>query len=206
METIMKKSMVTLASALVLSMAAVSTASARDGFYLAVRGGMDSYNLNDKDDSASATSRADFGDVWMMSGAIGYRYSYFRVEAEYVYRDDADDTYRATSVGEGMRHSVLESDSFMANAYIDFMPNYWISPYVSGGIGWTRLDLSNQDTGSPKRTYSSDNFTWSLGGGLSLRLNRCLNLDAGYRYVDMGDIEKANVNAHEYYGGLRFTF
>lgn len=201
----MKKSMVTLASALVLSMAAASTASARDGFYLAVRGGMDSYNLNDKDDSAAVSSRADFGDVWMMSGAIGYRYSYFRIEAEYVYRDDSDDTYPAGSGPiEGKRHSVLESDSFMANAYIDFMPNYWISPYVSGGIGWTRLDVTNTD--SRTYTYSSDNFTWSLGGGLSLRLNRCLNLDAGYRYVDMGDIEKANVNAHEYYGGLRFTF
>ena len=94
----------------------------------------------------------------------------------------------------------------MANIYLDLMPNYWISPYLNAGIGITRIDVSIQDPGAEKVTYSEDNFTWMLGGGLSLRLNRCVNIDAGYRYLDMGDINKANINAHEWYGGLRFTF
>ena len=106
----------------------------------------------------------------------------------------------------------MESDSFMANAYLDFMPNYWISPYIHGGIGLTRLDLSYNDISSGgvpdanKIKHSADNFTWTVGGGISLRLNKCVNLDAGYRYMDMGDINDANFNAHEVYGGLRYTF
>ena len=42
--------------------------------------------------------------------------------------------------------------------------------------------------------------------GITIRLNKCLNFDGGYRYIDMGDIEQANVNAHEWYFGLRYTF
>lgn len=202
----MNKIFTTIASALVLTMAIASTASARDGVYMAVRGGMSNYNLNNKDDGVASKSRADFGDVMMVSGALGYKYSYFRFEAEYTYRDDVDDEYKVGNLS-GTYHSTLETSTYMANMYVDFLPNYWISPFVSGGIGMTSLDLSNQDTGMlNKITYSADNFTWAIGGGLSLRLNKCLNLDAGYRYLDMGDIEKANINAHEWYGGLRFTF
>ena len=208
----MKKSLVTFASALVLASAFVSNASARDGFYFGLRGGMTNYNLNNKEDTSVDKARVDLGNVWHMSGAIGYRYGFIRLEAEYIYRDDVDDDYTFKNIiGDGPSfHSTLESDSFMANAYLDFMPNYWISPYIQGGIGWSRLDLSNQDMTSDPRsaklTYSSDNFTWSVGGGISLRLNKCVNLDAGYRYMDMGDINEANINAHEVYGGLRYTF
>ena len=207
----MKKSLVTFASALVLASAFVSNASARDGFYFGLRGGMTNYNLNNKEDTSVDKARVDFGNVWHRSGAIGYRYGFIRLEAEYIYRDDVDDDYTFKNImGDGTFHSTLESDSFMANAYLDFMPNYWISPYIQGGIGWSRLDLSNQDVTSDPRpaklTYSSDNFTWSVGGGISLRLNKCVNLDAGYRYMDMGDINEANINAHEVYGGLRYTF
>lgn len=199
----MKKTLVTMASALVLTMAVAAPASARDGFYVALRGGNTDYNMNDKEDSAVSKSRAEFGDTWMMSGALGYKYKYFRIEGEYIYRDDIEDEYRS---GRGTYKSSLESDSFMANIYLDLMPNYWVSPYLNAGIGITRIDLSNRDPGGDKVTYSEDNFTWMLGGGLSLRLNRCVNIDAGYRYLDMGDINKANINSHEWYGGLRFTF
>lgn len=199
----MKKTLLLTASALVLTLAVAAPASARDGFYVALRGGNTNYNLNNKDDNISSKSRTDFGDTWMMSGALGYKYKYFRIEGEYIYRDDQENEY----VAYGAKYkSSLESDSFMANIYLDLMPNYWVSPFLMGGIGITRLDLGSQNPGADKVTYSEDNFTWALGGGLSVRLNRCLNIDAGYRYLDMGDIGKANINAHEWYGGLRFTF
>lgn len=209
----MKKSLVTFASALVLASAFVSNASARDGFYFGLRGGMTNYNLNNKEDTSVDKARVDFGNVWHMSGAIGYRYGFIRLEAEYIYRDDVDDDYTYKLGSNNYKFSsTLESDSFMANAYLDFMPNYWISPYIHGGIGLTRLDLSYNDIGSggvadaAKIKHSADNFTWTVGGGISLRLNKCVNLDAGYRYMDMGDINDANFNAHEVYGGLRYTF
>ena len=176
----MKKSLVTFASALVLASAFVSNASARDGFYFGLRGGATNYNFNNKEDSATNKSKLDFGNVWNISGAVGYRYGFVRLEAEYIYRDDVDDKFE-DAMGTPL-NATMESDSFMANAYLDFMPNYWISPYIHGGIGLTRLDLSYNDIGSggvadaAKIKHSADNFTWTVGGGISLRLNKCVNL------------------------------
>lgn len=201
----MKKYLLTFASVMVLASAVATTASARDGFYLAARGGITDYNLNAKEDKVNDKARVDFDSVNMAAGAVGYRYSYFRFEGEYTYREDQENEYKGGSFA-GKSESTLESNSIMANVYVDLMPNFWISPFVSGGLGMTSLDLTDKDSTGDKQEWSVDNFTWSLGAGLSLRLNKCLNLDAGYRYVDMGDINEANMNAHEYYGGLRFTF
>ncbi len=203
----MKKTYLTMASALVLTMAVTATAEARDGFYIAARGGYTDFNVNNKDDSAADQAKIELASGWHMSGALGYKYGYFRVEGEYIYRDKSDDEYSYGTPGAGHK-TILESDSFMANAYLDVMPNYWISPYFTAGIGLTRLDLETYDFPGvvDKETDSADNFTWQVGAGLSLRLNRCLNLDAGYRYIDMGEIDDADINAHEWYGGLRYTF
>ena len=207
----MRKIYLTTASALVLSMVAAAAAEARDGFYIAARGGYTDFNVNNKEDSVADKAKVELGSGWHASGAIGYKKGYFRIEGEYIYRDSSDDEYPSkTTIGAGHK-TILDSDSFMANAYLDIMPNYWISPYFTGGIGLTRLDLENTDFApsgmiSDKETDSADNFTWQIGAGLSLRINRCLNLDAGYRYIDMGEIDDADINAHEWYGGLRYTF
>lgn len=199
----MTRKLLTFASALVLASAVVSVASARDGFYLGVKGGQTNHNMNSKDDASTDKSKFDFDDVMMISGAVGYRYSFFRAEVEYTYRDDYSDR---KVVGSGWSDNSLESSSYMLNGYFDFLPNYVVSPYVSGGLGFSKLTYSNQDSGSVKYDWDKTNFTWSVGGGLTVRLNRCLNLDAGYRYLDMGTLEKGDINAHEYYAGLRYTF
>ncbi|MBS4773170.1 MAG: porin family protein [Proteobacteria bacterium] len=205
----MNKTYLTMASALVLTMAVAATAEARDGFYIAARGGYTDYNVNNKEDNLSTSAKVELSGVWNVSGAIGYKKGYFRVEGEYIYRDNSDDEYEYTSTAH---KTILDSDSFMANVYLDIMPNYWISPYITGGIGISRLDLETYDIPlgggmrSDVESNSKDNFTWQMGAGLSLRINRCLNLDAGYRYIDMGEIDDADMNAHEWYGGLRYTF
>mgnify|MGYP000806294158 CR=1 FL=1 len=204
----MKRFLTAMTSAMVLMLAAGNAAQARDGVYIAVRGGLTDYNLNNKDDSVTSSAKVDFNSVWNVSGALGYKYKYFRIEAEYIFRGDDDDTYSSKS-GISQFEDKIESSSIMANIYLDLMPNYWISPYVSGGIGMTKLKLEHTNISSfptYKQNWDKDNFTWQVGGGLSLRLNRCLNLDAGYRYVDMGSLDQGDFNAHEWYGGLRYTF
>lgn len=206
----MKKTLLAAASAMVLAVSAVSTSYAKDGFYLGLRGGTTNFNLNNKRDDSNRTAREDYDNTWNISGALGYKYKYFRLEAEYIYRKDVDDDYSYTITGADTlqtHHVKLTSDSFMANAYIDLMPNYWISPFISGGIGMSRLETENGGSDAGTSFKDDDNtFSWMLGAGLSIRLNRCLNLDAGYRYIDMGDLGDAEFNVHEVYGGLRFTF
>lgn len=200
----MQKKILTLAAVMLLSTTIAGTASARNGWYAAFRGGLTNSNLNDVDDNASTSADIDFDNVWMMSGAVGYRYSYFRAELEYTYREDHDETSET-----GLSGTEFGAQNLMLNGYIDFLPNYVVSPYISGGIGWSRVNLdtfSNAGGGRTTASNESDNFTWSLGAGMTIRINKCLNFDGGYRYIDMGDIENANVNAHEVYFGLRYTF
>lgn len=201
----MKNKFLTIASALVLSSAIASSADARDGFYVALRGGMTNSNMNDVAESSTTTATADidFDNVWMMGGAVGYRYSYFRAELEYSYREDHEEQLTRNI------ETKFGSQNLMLNGYIDFMPNYIVSPYLSAGIGVSDLELTTSGGGSSFR-YTNENeatnFTWSIGAGLTVRLNQCLNFDGGYRYIDMGDIDSANINAHEWYFGLRYTF
>lgn len=211
----MNKFLATTASALVLTMAVSGAAEARDGFYLALRGGFTDYNLNSyEDDNATTEAKADFDGVWQISGALGYKYKYFRIEGEYIYRDTSDEDYdvKVGGVsGYGYNHTTVESDSLMLNAYLDLMPNYWISPYIMGGIGVSRLEFQSYDVNMTGVRYNNiehdkTNFSWQWGGGLSLRLNRCLNFDMGYQYMNFNKLNKAEVNAHVYYAGLRYTF
>ncbi len=191
-----------------------ATASARDGAYLAIRGGTVNENMNSDDDSAFDDNRLDFDYVWFISGAVGYRWNYIRAELEYTYRNDFDDMVDTATnpilAGKYFSHMVLKSKTVMANAYFDFMPNYVISPYLSAGIGWTYLEMEETSHSDgliqPTQSFEETNFTWSLGAGLTIRINKCINIDGGYRYVDMGELEHANINAHEIYGGIRYTF
>lgn len=208
----MKKTLLTAASAIAI-LAFASNASARDGFYIGVKGGMSNSNLNSVDDSAVDDAMFDFEYEWFYSGAIGYRYKFFRIEAEYTHRNDFSNFI---DLGGGFGYGgELQSKSYMANLYLDFMPNYVVSPYIMGGLGMSDLELIYKATGLNDGTSSDTGFTWSLGAGLTVRINKCLNLDLGYRYLDMGEVPlivngidtgDIDINAHETYMGLRYTF
>ncbi|MBE6467312.1 MAG: porin family protein [Alphaproteobacteria bacterium] len=202
-ELVMKKGLV-LAGALAFCMMTSTIAEARDGFYLTARGGKTWYNLNNKDDSVSKKADMSFDPVTMYSGAIGYKYKYFRGEIEYVVRDNAEEE-SYNSVGNWANSTYVEAQSLMLNGYIDFMPNYWISPYINGGIGYSEIEFKIRNN---QNTFTSEDskFSWQAGAGLTLRINKCLNIDAGYRYYTLGKIEEGEINGHEWYAGIRFTF
>ncbi len=202
----MKKGLVLACSAMALVVAMSSVAEARDGFYLTARGGMTWNNLNSKKDAISEDKVSKLDHVGVYSGAIGYKYKYFRGELEYVWRADAEEDISTGGTGTGTMS--VKSESYMFNMYLDFMPNYWISPYIGGGIGMSKMELMNKQPGmyGQEQTWEKNTFTWQVGTGLTIRLNRCLNIDAGYRYYTLGKIEGAEVNTHEWYGGIRFTF
>ena len=88
----MKKSLVLACSALALGLTLSSTAEARDGFYLTARGGMTWNNFNSKKDAISDKKVTKLDHVGVYSGAVGYKYKYFRGEFEYVWRADAEES------------------------------------------------------------------------------------------------------------------
>ena len=196
------------AIALASSVALSPVAEARDGFYLGLRGGLVWNNFNSKKDSVTEDSQSDIGRAQEFSAALGYRYKFFRGEFEFINRQDTDEAY-IDETGDHTADLSVGSTSYMFNGYLDFLPYYWISPFITGGIGWSKLEFSHKEIGAvgkKSKWKRSSAFTWNAGAGLSIRINKCLNIDTGYRYWTLGKIKQAEVNAHEWFAGLRFTF
>lgn len=198
----MKKLLMTASAIAVVAAFAMPAHAECDGWYAALRGGMVKHDVD------GDASNPDFGstiklddDLLMISGAIGYRYQHWRGEFEYVWRDyvEGSDKWYAEK---------FKTYSYMLNAYYDFLPYNWWTPYVGAGIGLTQLKYMGVDnsSGMSPTEYDPMKFTWSVGAGLSLKVTNRFNVDAGYRYYDMGRIKSSDVTAQEIYAGVRYVF
>ncbi len=117
------------------------------------------------------------------------------LEAGIRYRFDLD--YRAVSVLNGALASGYSTNLAtifaMTNAYYDFDLESDFRPYVGAGVGWARhrADTEKRD----QATYSTiseidntDNFTWSLMGGVIYDWTRNWGLGLEGRFTDLGDV------------------
>ncbi len=200
-------------SVLAIALTMANTANAEaisecNGIYLGIRAGANDPKLSDG--LAEINDDLDIGgdNTLMLSGAIGYRYDYFRIEAEYIWRDTNEDSQTLFNPFLGLQKNSAEFDqtSYMLNGYWDLSPTTWFTPYFSAGVGFTELEYSFNYQGQGSDSYKETNFTWSLGGGISAKMTNRLNLDIGYRYFDMDEIEDTKVTSHEIYFGARYVF
>jgi len=142
---------------------------------------------------------------FMMSGALGYRWEYFRTELEYVWRKYNKEVIKND-------RGLLKTYSYMWNVYYDILPYNWWSPYVGAGIGFSTIRYNEKHLVGITNNWGwkTTKFSWSLGGGLSLKVTNRLNLDVGYRYYDLGSPRykgaRYDISAQEVYGGLRYVF
>lgn len=198
----MKKALLTATALSFIALFSTPANAECDGFYGAVKVGVAQHDVSDSTGDVGGESLDD--NRLMIAGALGYRYRHFRGEFEYINRKHTDE--------ESMfGNRKFKTYSYMLNAFYDFMPDHWWSPYVNAGLGLTQLKYSNIDPNNGyDRTemgnYDPLNFTWSVGAGLSLKVTNRLNVDAGYRYFDMGGIRHADITAQELYGGIRYVF
>lgn len=179
-----------------------------DGFYLAGRAGGARIELKDHSSLDRGSSNYVVNrDRFIASGALGYRYKHVRAEAEYTWRHKKDGV-----VTNGINYANTKSQSYMFVVYYDFFPYFWITPFVNAGAGMTqnRLKVKNRVSGVNIHSVKDDEFTWSVGGGISLKLTNRWNADFGYRYNDMGKLSvlngKTDVKDQEIYAGLRYVF
>ena len=189
-------------SAAVFIFAAQPAQAECDGFYLAGRGGVTKYDV----DNNHTTRLSDYAvdkKRFMASGAIGYRYKHFRGELEYIWRRKNKETVI------GVSEAKFQAQSYMFVLYYDFFPYYWFTPFVNAGVGYTHNRIKYRDkVANTSFSSKDDNFTWSLGAGISAKLTNRLNLDIGYRYYDVGELSfhngKADATDQEIYAGFRY--
>ncbi len=200
------KKLILTASALVLGLSLAMPAMAEcNGVYVAGRGGVYKNHFKKKQTHENSQEKLDKKEL-MLSGAIGYRYDYWRTELEYVWRDHIKNSFYDED-GELDFKNSFRTYSGMWNNYIDILPYEWISPYAGVGIGYTKLKyISTQFDGVKLGDDSKTNFTWSLGAGVTVKVTNRINVDAGYRYYDIGAFRHQDVTLQEVYGGLRYVF
>lgn len=173
-----------------------------DGVYMALRGGVVTHDVEGDSSSTMFSETIKYDDQkLMLAGALGYRYKHLRTEAEFVWRDyvEGDDPWYAEK---------YKTYSYMLNAYWDFMPYHWWSPYIGAGVGFSKLKTNAVDKQADLVDFAEETtkFSWSVGGGLSLKVTNRFNIDAGYRYYELGSLGASDDTAEEFYGGIRFVF
>lgn len=167
---------------------------------------------SDEDESG----KMKFSDnVWGGSLAYGVKTGAVRTELELNIKQDAE---KKVTEGDETTKATMENNSIMVNAYYDIDTGTKLTPYVSAGMGVSRLKGAikwSEPDESGKFSKSKTNFAWQIGAGAAYALTDNVSIDAGYRYTDAGDVNVKNeeggsnkfeAQSHEFLLGARYTF
>ncbi|BEL76215.1 MULTISPECIES: outer membrane protein [Serratia] len=157
--------------------------------------------------------------------AAGYQYGNgWRTEGEYVFKKSNEYTSGSSTFATSFNHMTTDSQRLMLNVYRDFMLTDKFAVYATAGVGIAKIDVGGWQ-GNDTRHFADStqtNFTYSLGAGVSYEVLENLTAYAGYRYVDMGNVEsgrntfvnarglqdenlRARLTNNEYLIGIRYT-
>jgi opacity protein-like surface antigen len=118
------------------------------------------------------------------------------ITVDFIFEEDV----KATNPTTGNIHSTtLSSVAVLTNLYYDFRGRDRFTPYVGGGIGLAYNETNNLITnaGTSARGGNSTEFAAALMAGFSYRLDDSWMLDAGYRFLFLGDTKtSSSVNAN----------
>lgn len=112
------------------------------------------------------------------------------------------------------------SSGLFANAYLNFLPNNFASPFIGAGIGWSHNKLKaklEEDVFDGHWTYSEDfsknSFAWHADVGATLNVSQHLAVDLNLRYTDLGKIgkfydtgEDIDLSTVDFLAGVRYVF
>lgn len=114
----------------------------------------------------------------------------------------------------------VSSFALMGNTYYEFKNiGDQLTPYITGGIGFARLNVKQQVNNVPVSGGGTVNivgesddtvFAYQLGLGTEYKIDDNISIIAGYRYfatttAEFNGEEISDINAHEAYVGVKFA-
>jgi opacity protein-like surface antigen len=90
----------------------------------------------------------------------------------------------------------LSTTTLLGNMYFDIPTETIFTPYVGGGAGWGWASVDGN---------SDDAFTYSLMAGATIDLSKNIDLDIGYRFIDM-TVDGPDIYDHQIMTGVRLNF
>jgi len=199
----MKKGILGLACCFLLALPALSLAAS--GWYGAI--GVGAAWVADSDVTVDGVfdGTAEFDTGYAVGGTLGYMIDYFRYEGEISYMASDMDTYDGDPAD-----AEIDALTFLANGYLDFDIGGPLTPYITGGIGASNIEISE-----PGYTDEDDTvFTYQVGAGVGYAVSETVTLDCRYRYISGQDMEfseggstaEVEVASHNLTIGLRMGF
>ncbi len=195
------------------------------GWYLKGFIGSTSYDVSSIDNAAFDTADFTFHNLGFEAsgfGGLGFGSKvsdHFRWDVTGEYRNRATfhgfDSYEGPGFsGTNDYEATLKSWAMLANFYWDIICWNGLTPYVGGGVGFSRNYIGNfTDINVPNlgAAYANTNvtteFAWAIHAGLAFEVNDRVTLDFAYRYINLGDAMSDTVIAYDGSGtaeGLEF--
>lgn len=167
----------------------------------------------------------------LVGGGVGYRWNdSLRTDLtlDYEFPTNIDGNAPCGGCGAGL-YSAESADlsvwTVLFNGYFDIGTWSGFTPYVGAGVGASYVKVDNVAFVNPNGatgTYEGDekwNFSWALMAGTSYEVSENLAIDAGYRYLHIGEGKTKPVNgngitapiqykdlaAHEFRMGVRYS-
>jgi opacity protein-like surface antigen len=199
-----------------------------DGYYLradvsVARPDFSGFSQDDLSRNFGYFESASIGTQPVFAVGVGRRLNqYLRIDLTGEYRSashlNAYDNLTAEVISThdilqaNTRYSGLFSSTVgLVNGYLDLGTWRGFTPYIGGGIGFARNEISGlhtttvgsltdagtgavitQTTSATSPENSQWNLAWALMAGASVALNDRLTLDVGYRYIDLGSGSSAS--------------
>jgi opacity protein-like surface antigen len=159
--------------------------------------------LHDSDVSTGDTASYDLGYGLTLSAGYKFDPVPVRVEVEFGYKK-ASVSDVAGFKPDGVDVSAM---SLMMNGYYDINTNSAFTPYVGGGIGAIRGELS----GAGSLDGDDTQFGYQFILGCAYNFNKNLAIDLSYRFqgstdFTIGGSEKISYMSSNFMVGMRYTF
>jgi opacity protein-like surface antigen len=150
---------------------------------------------------------------------VGFRSGWIRGDLTVDYGGAA--SYRGTVATPGDVTAKIQTGTGLLNLYADLGTWFRMTPYIGAGIGTARVTTSDFNSlvvppysGAPTQTQWT--VAWAAMAGTAIAVTPNLQVDIGYRYLDVGNVHTAdgtagamtfkNVGGHEVRLGLRWNF
>lgn len=167
---------------------------------------------------------SDVDDGWSIGGGIGRKFGNgFRGDLTLEYRGSTDLNGSASASCCDLLETDTQFDGIvgLANLYYDFNRGGFFNPYVGAGLGgvYHATSAGTTQTGGTIASSSDWDVAGALMAGFTLAIHERLSLDAGYRFLYLGETKAGGVSdginfvrgpsvedihAHEFRVGLRY--
>lgn len=210
----MKTKLFTLASCLLFTSFS-TVVSAQTGLYLGVGLGLSIVENSAVTDSTmpGVTLDVSFDEGLDLGMAVGYGFANnARLEGELSY--DSHDIDQTSVFGMDIDSSGdAESLTFLVNGYYDFANTSSFTPYLSAGLGLSRIEVNDYNfpgSGVPDLNEDDTVFAYQIGTGVAYTATDQIAIDLKYRYWATEDpnfgTKEADVAKHVIFLGLRYYF